>query len=112
MLGERPVFKMYVKDGCPYCDKARDFILREMQMSLHTINITQDPHMREMIIEDTGQKTLPAIFLGGVFLGGCDDLHAHDTPGSILHRSDDRPTDSEDRQRTTGSGSWRLQPKG
>ena len=74
MLGERPVFKMYVKDGCPYCDKARDFILQEMQMSLHTINITQDPHMREMIIEDTGQKTLPAIFLGGVFLGGCDDM--------------------------------------
>lgn len=74
MLGEKPVFKMYVKDGCPYCDKARDFILQEMQMSLHTINITQDPHMREMIIEDTGQKTLPAIFLGGVFLGGCDDV--------------------------------------
>ena len=74
MLGEKPVFKMYVRDECPYCDKARDFILQEMQMSLHTINITQDPHMREMIIEDTGQKTLPAIFLGGVFLGGCDDM--------------------------------------
>ena len=74
MLGEKPVFKMYVRDECPYCDKARDFILQEMQMSLHTINITQDPHMREMIIEDTGQKTLPAIFLGGVFLGGCDDV--------------------------------------
>ena len=74
MLGEIPVFKMYVRDECPYCDKARDFILQEMQMSLHTINITQDSHMREMIIEDTGQKTLPAIFLGGVFLGGCDDI--------------------------------------
>ena len=74
MLGEKPVFKMYVRDECPYCDKARDFILQEMQMSLHTINVTQDPHMREMIIEDTGQKTLPAIFLGGVFLGGCDDM--------------------------------------
>ena len=74
MLGEKPVFKMYVRDECPYCDKARDFILQEMQMSLHTINVTQDPHIREMIIEDTGQKTLPAIFLGGVFLGGCDDM--------------------------------------
>ena len=74
MLGEKPVFKMYVRDECTNCDKARDFILQEMQMSLHTINVTQDPHMREMIIEDTGQKTLPAIFLGGVFLGGCDDM--------------------------------------
>ena len=58
MLGERAVFKMYIKDGCPYCDRARDVILKEMQMSLHTINITKDPHMREMIIEDTGHKTL------------------------------------------------------
>ena len=74
MLGERPVFKIYIREDCPYCDKARDFILREMRMSLHTIDITRDPHMREMVIEDTGQKTLPAIFLGGVFLGGCDDM--------------------------------------
>ena len=83
MFGERAVFKMYVIDGCPYCDKARDFILREMQMSLHTINITQDPHMREMIIEDTGQRTLPAIFLGGVFLGGCDDIHKSYEAGEL-----------------------------
>jgi glutaredoxin len=74
MLGERAVFKMYVRDNCPYCDKARDVILDEMHMSLHTINVTKDPHLREMIIEDTGQKTLPAIFIGGVFVGGCDDL--------------------------------------
>ena len=83
MLGERPVFKMYVKDGCPYCDKARDFILNEMQMSLHTINITKDPHMREMIIEDTGHKTLPAIFIGGVFIGGCDDLIQSQKSGEL-----------------------------
>ncbi len=83
MLGERAVFKMYIKDGCPYCDKARDFILREMQMSLHTIDITKDPHTREMIIEDTGQKTLPAIFLGGVFLGGCDDMIESYTTGEL-----------------------------
>jgi|TARA_B100001094_G_scaffold323218_1_gene373688 glutaredoxin 3 len=74
MFGERAVFKMYVKDGCPYCDKARDFVLHEMQMSLHTIDITRDPHMRDMIIEDTGHETLPAIFIGGVFVGGCDDV--------------------------------------
>tara|TARA_R100000005_G_C4832764_1_gene108276 strand:+ start:192 stop:512 length:321 start_codon:yes stop_codon:yes gene_type:complete len=74
MFGDRAVFKMYIKDGCPYCDKARDVILKEMDMSLHTINITNDPNMREMIIEDTGHKTLPAIFIGGVFVGGCDDL--------------------------------------
>ena len=83
MLGERAVFKMYIKDGCPYCDRARDVILKEMQMSLHTINITKDPHMREMIIEDPGHKTLPAIFIGGVFIGGCDDLVKSQKSGEL-----------------------------
>mgnify|MGYP003134581191 CR=1 FL=1 len=83
MFGERAVFKMYIKDGCSYCDKARDVILSEMQMSLHTINITKDPHTREMITEDTGHKTLPAIFIGGVFIGGCDDLIQSQKSGEL-----------------------------
>tara|TARA_R110000796_G_scaffold132910_2_gene248397 strand:- start:2424 stop:2744 length:321 start_codon:yes stop_codon:yes gene_type:complete len=73
---ERTVFKMYVKDGCPYCDKARDIILNEEKASLHVINVTKNLHLRETIIEDTGQKTLPAIFIGKEFIGGCDDLSA------------------------------------
>ena len=83
MLLERAVFKMYIKDGCPYCDKARDIILDEEKASLHVINITKDPHTREMIIEDTGQKTLPAIFIGTHFVGGCDDLIALRESGEL-----------------------------
>ena len=74
MVGEKAVFKMYVKDGCPYCDKARDIIIGEEEKSLHVINVTNDPHLRETIAEDTGHKTLPAIFVGSKFIGGCDDL--------------------------------------
>ena len=64
MLLERPVFKMYIKDGCPYCENARDIILTDLRTSLHLINITEQPEIRELIIEDTGQKTVPAIYLG------------------------------------------------
>ena len=42
MLLERAVFKMYIMDSCPYCDKARDIILNEERASLHTINISSD----------------------------------------------------------------------
>ena len=83
MLLERAVFKMYIMDSCPYCDKARDIILNEERASLHTINISSDPNLREMIIEDTGQKTLPAIFIGSEFIGGCDDLSALRTSGEL-----------------------------
>ena len=74
MLLERPVFKMYVKGGCPYCDKARDIILRELKTSLHLVDITEQPDLHELIIADTGQKTVPVIFLGKEYIGGCDDL--------------------------------------
>tara|TARA_Y100001963_G_C6514650_1_gene323755 strand:- start:123 stop:440 length:318 start_codon:yes stop_codon:yes gene_type:complete len=74
MLLERPVFKMYVKSGCPYCDKARDIILTELRTSLHLIDIAGQPDLHELIITDTGQKTVPVIFLGEEHIGGCDDL--------------------------------------
>ena len=83
MLLERAVFKMYIMDSCPYCDKAQDIILNEERASLHMINITRDPNLREMIIEDTGQKTLPAIFIGSDFIGGCDDLAALQEAGKL-----------------------------
>ena len=74
MFLERSVFKMYIKTGCPYCDKARDIILNNLNCSLHLIEVTHQPDLRELIIADTGQKTVPAIFLGSEFIGGCDDL--------------------------------------
>ena len=74
MFLERSVFKMYVKGGCPYCDKARDIVLKELKTSLHLIDVTDQPDLRELIITDTGQKTVPVIYLGDEFIGGCDDL--------------------------------------
>jgi glutaredoxin 3 len=76
MLLEKTVFKMYIKDNCPYCDKARDIILNDLRASLHLVNITSQPDLRELIIKETGQKTVPAIYIGDDFIGGCDELVA------------------------------------
>ena len=65
---------MYVKTGCPYCDKARDLILNNLKSGLYLIDITNQPDLREMVIRETGQKTVPAIYIGDEFIGGCDDL--------------------------------------
>ena len=74
MFMEKPVFRMYVKAGCPYCDKAREIILNNLKSGLHLIDITNQPDLREMVIRETGQKTVPAIYIGDEFIGGCDDL--------------------------------------
>ena len=70
----KSVFKMYVKAGCPYCEKAREVILNNLKSGLHLIDVTNQPDLREMIIRETGQATVPAIYIGDEFIGGCDDL--------------------------------------
>tara|TARA_R110002074_G_scaffold136780_1_gene281576 strand:+ start:104 stop:424 length:321 start_codon:yes stop_codon:yes gene_type:complete len=71
---EKTVFKMYIKEGCPFCTQARDYILNDLRASLHTIDITDQRDLHELIIADTGHKTVPAVFMGDEFIGGCDDL--------------------------------------
>lgn len=86
MLLEKPVFKMYVKGGCPYCDKARDIILKELKTSLHLIDITDQMDLHELIIADTGQKTVPVIFLGSELIGGCDALIEQRAKGDLENK--------------------------
>jgi len=75
MFFGKSVFKMYVKSDCPYCDKAREIILRDLKSSLLLVDVTDQPDLREMVIRDTGgHKTVPAIYIGDKFIGGCDDL--------------------------------------
>ena len=78
MFMEKSVFKMYVKTGCPFCEKAREIILKNLKSGLHLVDITHQPDLRQMVIAETGQKTVPAIYIGNEFIGGCDDLFALD----------------------------------
>ena len=81
MFMGRTIFKMYVKTGCPFCEKAREIILKDLKCSLHLVDVTDRPDLREMIINNTGQSTVPVIYIGEEFIGGCDDLiEAADTP--------------------------------
>ena len=74
MFLEKSVFKMYVKTGCPWCEKAREIILKNLNRSLHLIDVTHQQDIRDMVIAETGCKTVPVIYLGDEFIGGCDDL--------------------------------------
>ena len=74
MFLEKSVFKMYVKTGCPWCEKAREVILKNLNCSLHLIDVTHQQDIRDMVIAETGGKTVPVIYLGDEFIGGCDDL--------------------------------------
>lgn len=75
---------MYSKDYCPYCSRAKTLLTERGVTDLEIIRIDQDPAQRDAMIERTGRRTVPQIFIGDKHVGGCDDLIALDRSGGLL----------------------------
>lgn len=69
----KPV-KVYTTQYCPYCTKAKN-LLKTRKIEFQEIDLTDDPETRERLETQTGWMTVPMIFIGAEFVGGCDDLH-------------------------------------
>jgi glutaredoxin 3 len=65
--------KVYTKDYCPYCDKAKNTLKAE-GLSFEEIDITNKPDLYVELKNKTGHMTVPQIFVGDEFIGGSDDL--------------------------------------
>lgn len=74
---------MYSKDYCPYCARAKALLTERGVTDLEIIRIDQDPAQRDVMIERTGRRTVPQIFIGDKHVGGCDDLIALDRSGGL-----------------------------
>jgi len=75
---------MYSKDYCPYCARAQALLAERGVTNLEIIRIDQDPAQRDVMIERTGRRTVPQIFIGDTHVGGCDDLVALDRSGGLV----------------------------
>ncbi len=73
---------MYATSWCPYCAAARQ-LLRRKGVSFEEIGIEADPAQREIMIRRSGRRTVPQIFIGGMHVGGSDELHALDAAGGL-----------------------------
>ena len=75
---------MYSKDYCPYCARAKMLLAERGVTDLEIIRIDQDTAQRDVMIERTGRRTVPQIFIGDQHIGGCDDLVALDRAGGLV----------------------------
>lgn len=75
---------MYSKDYCPYCARAEALLRQRGVSDLEIIRIDTNPEQRNVMIERTGRRTVPQIFIGDTHVGGCDDLQALDRSGGLL----------------------------
>ncbi|MBN9410092.1 MAG: glutaredoxin 3 [Burkholderiaceae bacterium] len=75
--------KMYTTAVCPYCTRAKQLLRARGVEQIEEIRIDTDPAQRQQMMERTGRRTVPQIFIGDTHVGGCDDLIALDGRGGL-----------------------------
>lgn len=76
--------KMYTTAWCPYCDQAKQILTRRGVAQIEEIRVDEVPQERARMMELTGRRTVPQIFIGATHVGGCDDLIALDRRGELM----------------------------
>lgn len=76
--------KMYTTGLCPYCIRAKMLLKSKGVTKIEEIRIDQLPDARSTMMELTGRRTVPQIFIGSTHVGGFDDLYALDQQGGLM----------------------------
>ena len=79
-----PIVKIYTTGTCPYCIQAKALLKQRGVTELEEIRVDQISGEREIMMQLTGRRTVPQIFIGATHVGGCDDLVALDGRGGLM----------------------------
>jgi glutaredoxin 3 len=75
--------KMYTTAVCPYCVRAKQILKSKGVEQIEEIRVDTSPELRDHMMQITGRRTVPQIFIGDTHVGGCDDLMALDAQGGL-----------------------------
>jgi glutaredoxin 3 len=75
--------KMYTTAVCPYCIRAKQILKAKGVAAIDEVRVDLDPQERSRMMEITGRRTVPQIFIGETHVGGCDDLMELDRRGGL-----------------------------
>jgi len=76
--------KMYTTAVCPYCIRAKQILKAKGVETIDEVRVDMQPEERMKMMQITGRRTVPQIFIGDTHVGGCDDLIALDSRGGLL----------------------------
>ncbi len=74
---------MYCTEVCPYCVRAEQLLQRKGVHDIDKIRIDLHPEQRDAMIQKTGRRTVPQIYINGEHVGGYDDMAALDRAGGL-----------------------------
>ena len=74
---------MYATGVCPYCLMAERLLRAKGVAQIEKIRVDLEPARRTEMMERTGRRTVPQIYVGERHVGGYDDLAALDRAGGL-----------------------------
>jgi glutaredoxin 3 len=78
-----PPIKIYATAVCPYCARAEQLLRARGVVKIEKIRVDLDDARRSEMMQITGRRTVPQIFIGDYHVGGYDDLHTLDSEGRL-----------------------------
>jgi len=74
---------MYTTAVCPYCIRAERLLESKGIKNIDKIRVDLDPAQRQVMMQKTGRRTVPQIYVGDTHVGGFDDLYALEQRGGL-----------------------------
>lgn len=75
---------MYSTGVCPYCVRAEMLLKQRGVTEIEKIRIDLHPEQRDIMMQRTGRRTVPQIYIGDTHVGGYDDLAALDRADGLM----------------------------
>jgi glutaredoxin 3 len=77
-----PRVTVYSKESCPFCVRAKALLARK-GVAFEEVRVEGRDDLREWLVQATGQRTVPQVFVGDRPLGGFSDIDALDREGNL-----------------------------
>jgi glutaredoxin 3 len=78
-----PKVLIYATAVCPYCINAERLLISKGVKEINKIRVDLQPEQRIEMMQKTGRRTVPQIYIGDQHIGGFDELRALDRAGGL-----------------------------
>ena len=78
-----PRILMYCTAVCPYCVRAEQLLKRKGVTEVEKVRVDLEPERRQEMMDRTGRRSVPQIYIGDFHVGGCDDLFELEAEGRL-----------------------------
>ncbi len=74
---------IYCTAACPYCQSAERLLVRKGVSGIERVRVDLEPARRAEMVQKSGRRSVPQIWIGGRHVGGSDELHALERAGEL-----------------------------